>query len=101
LYGYDSAGNMTSMTRRLITSPTTSTDYISTYEYDKLGRRTAAVDPRGSRTEYQYDDENRLTKVRYGVVPSTTLVLQETKYEYDTLDRLTKQTTGCCRTTTY
>lgn len=100
-YGYDTVGNMTSVTRRLVTGPSTYIDLTTTYEYDKLGRRAAAVDPNGSRTEYQYDDENRLTTVRYGVVPSTTIYLQQVAYEYDSLNRMTKQTGGCCRSTTF
>ncbi len=100
-FGYDVIGNLTSVARRLVTGPATSTDFITTYEVDKWGRRTAEIDANGSRTEYTFDLEGRTTRIRYGVIPASTVFLQEVAYDYDPLGRLIRQTGACCRVTNY
>jgi RHS repeat-associated protein len=74
---------------------------FTTQEYDKLGRRVAAIDQNGKRTEYRYDDLGRLTGVKdarnqwteYGYNEQGQLIFQEdandrrTSYEYDPLGR--------------
>jgi RHS repeat-associated protein len=73
----------------------------SLVEYDTLGRRVAAIDQNGKRTEYRYDDLGRLTGVKdanlnwteYGYNELGQLIFQEdandrrTYYEYDQLGR--------------
>jgi RHS repeat-associated protein len=74
---------------------------FSSQEYDTLGRRVAAIDQNGLRTEYRYDDLGRLTGVKnalnqwteYGYNEQGQLIYQEdardrrTYYEYDALGR--------------
>ncbi len=72
-YGYDQAGNRTS-----VTTPAGTT----TYGYDELNRLATVVDATGT-TTYGYDDVGNLASVAY---PNGTA----TAYTYDGLNRLTK-----------
>ena len=99
-YHYDGTGNMTATAQRLWPTPTTSTDYVTRFEYDAVGRRKVQVEPNGVRTEYVYDVENRLVKMKHGILLGST-PLTEISYEYDPMNRLLKETDATGRYTAY
>ena len=72
-YGYDAAGNRTSVTD--------GNDHATTYEYDDLNRLEATLDPLTHRTEYGYDRVGNRT-VMTDANGFTTF------YSYDALNRL-------------
>ncbi|MCW2541934.1 MAG: hypothetical protein JWN95_3659, partial [Frankiales bacterium] len=81
-YGYDGAGDMTSMTD--------AAGNQRTWTFDVLGRQTAAHDPNAGNTSVGYDDADRLTSTTDA--RSVTLA-----FSYDALDRKTSEnltTTG-------
>ncbi len=82
-YTYDELGRLTEVTVAYGTADAATTRY----EYDASGNRTAVVDQLGRRTEYEYDNANRLVLVTYAAhVPSESTT---TKYIYDFHSRLT------------
>jgi RHS repeat-associated protein len=91
-YGYDLAGNRTTMTdgagsqsygydnSNRLTSVVRGTQSFS-YGYDTAGRLANRTYPDGSQTSYGYDDDSRLT--------TATKSGNTTTYSYDAADRLT------------
>lgn len=70
-YDYDSAGNINEVYRQITTG---SLDFLSSYEYDKLGQLTEATDSRGTET-FTYDTA--------GNILSRTLAGDMVTYSYD------------------
>ena len=70
-YDYDSAGNINEVYRQITTG---SLDFLSSYEYDKLGQLTEATDSRGTET-FTYDTA--------GNILSRTLAGDTDTYSYD------------------
>lgn len=68
-YEYDNLGRLIS----LITAKGTSDEAIERFEYDNAGNRTALIDANGHRTQFGYDNANRLTQVKSPVVANTAL----------------------------
>lgn len=73
------------------------------YEYDSADNKTAFIDEIGRRTEYDYDDLNRLIKTTLADPDGEEVELEspELFYEYNALGRLTKETDALGRTTSY
>ena len=93
---YDSLGNLIETTQRAHSPSGTTTDYVTSYGYDALGRRISMVDPRGFRTEWVYDLEGQLKQLRSGIAPGAT-ALDVVTYEYDDLNRRTRETDAAGR----
>lgn len=70
-YDYDAAGNINEVYRQITTG---SLDFLSSYEYDKLGQLTEATDSRGTET-FTYDTA--------GNILSRTLAGDTVTYSYD------------------
>ncbi|MFG3053820.1 fibronectin type III domain-containing protein [Kitasatospora sp. NPDC048239] len=85
-YGYDPAGNQTSVTDPL--------GHATTVGYDALNRRITATDPLGRLTGYTYDKAGRIT----GVTDPTGAA---TGYGYDTTGNLTTRQDPNGHTTGY
>lgn len=85
-YGYDAAGNPTTVTDPL--------GDVRTTAFDGDNRRTAVTDPTGAVTTYTYDADSRLTGVTAPDGGSTT-------YGYDTVGNLTTRTDADTHVTTY
>ena len=79
-YGYDNAGNVTSMT-----NPDNQT---TTYTYDDVGRLSTLVDPGAGTFQFLYDNNGNRTRITY---PGGGRL----DYQYDNVDRLLSiQATG-------
>jgi YD repeat-containing protein len=64
------------------------------FEIDALGRKTAAIDPKGFRTEFSYDENGNLTctvdaNAQAGLQPKNSLGCSESR-QYDELNRVTR-----------
>src|SRR5208337_5284928 len=74
-----------------------------TYEYDLMGNKTASTDSYGNRTQYDYDDCNRVTRITFPKVE--TISGSTEKYtierEYDIFDNVISETNQNGRTTTF
>ncbi|MCW5958626.1 MAG: RHS repeat-associated core domain-containing protein [Pyrinomonadaceae bacterium] len=77
-FSYDALGRQLTQTRA---------GAVMSYEYDAVGNRTKRTDYAGRITNYEYDNLNRLKKIIYGEVSSTTPNL-EAVYTYDDISRL-------------
>jgi len=108
VYGYDSAGNLTSArdvtgTTTMVYDPATNLlmriDYpgghFFTFEYDAVGRRTKRTDQDGNVENYFYDAAGRLDHMTDG---TDSLIV---RYEYDDAGRLSRKTLGNGVYTTY
>ncbi len=81
-------------------------DLITIYLYDDLGNQTAIIDPANRRTDYEYDDLNRVFKITnplngetiytYDAVGNRTQIVnpksQIVTYDYDALNRVVTTT---------
>ena len=85
-YGYDSNGNLTSVTDPLSKATTRS--------FDALNRLVASIDPLSGKTQYQFDANDNLAQV-------TDPRSANTVYTYDGLGNKTKQTSPDTGVTTY
>ena len=85
-YGYDSNGNLTSVTDPLTKATTRS--------FDALNRLIASIDPLSGKTQYQFDANDNLAQV-------TDPRSANTVYTYDGLGNKTKQTSPDTGVTTY
>jgi RHS repeat-associated protein len=120
-YGYDAAGNRTSVTDAVSHTMTYEYDDLNRlegvvdpltnrteYGYDRVGNRTVMTDANGFTTFYTYDDVNRLILIDYpapdpdvtfgydgvGNRVAMTDTTGTTHYVYDPLYRLTEVTDG-------
>ncbi|MEU3036536.1 DUF6531 domain-containing protein [Streptomyces griseoaurantiacus] len=106
-YGYDPAGNPTTVTDPLGGVTTTAFDAVgnvtkqtdadkraTTYGYDKLDQLTKVTDPDGAVTTYAYDTVGNLTK-------RTDANAHATTYGYDAARRLTTVSDPLDRVTSY
>jgi len=82
---YDGEGNLISQLSAV--------GATTAYEYGPFDRPTAMTGPDGTRTEFAYDHELRLTSVVYGGLTW--------RYEYDAVGRLTAETDYNAATTSY
>lgn len=80
-YGYDLAGNRTSLTTTV-----GSQTFVTTYSYDALDRLEIVTDPQGRIYRHEYDPSGNRSLVSY---PNSV----ETHYSYDGLNRLKTLTT--------
>jgi len=96
--------------------PNTATTLLTQYGYDAAGNRTSLVDPLGQTTSFGYDNLNRLTGVSYsdGVTPNVSYGYDAngnranmvdgtgtTTYSYDEMDRLTSVVSAGPKTVGY
>jgi RHS repeat-associated protein len=88
-YGYDAAGDLTSVTDALAANDT------ATYTYKPNGRISTATDAMGHVTTYTYDANGNLKKV----TPPAPLGV--TKFTYDSLSRIATMTDGVGNVSTY
>lgn len=113
-YGYDSVGNLTSLTSaegrkttytyylsgqvKTVTDPRGNVEgadpakYTTRYTYDDANRVTSVTDPRGNTTAYAYDKTGNLRQV-------TDAKSRTTVYDYDDAGRLTTVTDPAGKTT--
>ncbi|MEV0754584.1 LamG-like jellyroll fold domain-containing protein [Streptosporangium sp. NPDC050280] len=116
-YGYDAAGQLTSVTNERDYVTTATYDALGravrvtdpgpsgpggawTSEYDMLGEELATVDPTGARSEATYDDLGRqITATRIERKPTT--AAHTTTLTYDTAGNLTKAVAPGNKTTNY
>ncbi len=84
-FTYDPLDRMLSQTRAGATM---------SFEYDAVGNRQKRTDYAGRVTHYEYDNLNRLKKIKYGdpVTPGTPV--QEATYNYDDISRLVSAING-------
>ncbi len=73
-YGYDNAGNRTSLTTAAGTTA---------YNYNAAGELTTSTDPSNTTTTYGYNNDGQLTSQQVGSAPATT-------FAYDPLGELTQ-----------
>jgi RHS repeat-associated protein len=121
-YGYDADGNRTSLTTSAgtaayqfdganrLTRVTDPAGGQTTFGYDASGNRTTALRPNADRTLYDYDDRNRVTRVRHEREDGTPIGSfaytlspdglrtkvdelggRSAEYRYDALDRLVEE----------
>lgn len=83
-YGYDDAGNQTSVTVDPGSAP--HLNETTTYNYDELNRVVAITDPLGRSTTYAYDSRGRKTSETRGATLTESGIT--TAYTYDDLGRL-------------
>jgi RHS repeat-associated protein len=82
-YGYDSAGDVTSVAYSSPGNPHTS------YEYDAVGRVTKMTTPSGNATSYSYDDDDRMKTIS-PPSPAGLVILDFTMHvSYDNYDSTT------------
>ncbi|MFJ8359753.1 DNRLRE domain-containing protein [Streptomyces sp. NPDC093984] len=93
-FGYDSFGNLTTVTDPKGVATTTAGDYTTTYAYDSYGELTKATDANSHATSYTGFGPT-------GYPNTITDALQNsTKYEYDERGRVTKVTDANQKVTT-
>jgi RHS repeat-associated protein len=79
---------------------------VTSTEYDRVGNRTATVDARGNRTDYGYDELNRLSEVRQSEVEvfdhaHVSQLRPEISYGYDAVGNLVSVTDPLGNVSTY
>jgi RHS repeat-associated protein len=83
-YGYNTLGNLTSVTQGTLNS--------RTYAFDSLSRVTSDTEPESGTTTYTYNTDSLLTqRVRPKVNQTNSAVTTSTNYVYDSLHRLTQR----------
>ena len=91
-YETDSQSEDFGLLRSVTLASDTADEVTSSFEYDAAGNLTAVIDPLSRRTEYVYDDLNRLIAVTQpdpdGAGPQ---VAPETTYQYDSNNNLVSQ----------
>jgi RHS repeat-associated protein len=112
-FGYDTKGNLTSITNPAPLG-------TETFTYDTLSRVKTATDGKGQTTTYTYDTLDRVTKIQLSgtAIPTVTYTYdangnmltrtstitgtsKQTTYTYDALNRLTKETRPDTTSTSY
>ena len=86
-FKFDKANNVTQVVSGQSSNPANSNVQTVTYEYDRLYRQTAIIDPAGGTTKLAYDSGNN-------VVVKIDAVRNVTQIAYDPLGRATKLTEG-------
>ncbi len=87
VYSYNSAGNPVSITTRTGSLTNTSSDRVTDYTYDSLGRMTGETAPDGKTKSYEYDLQGRKLKI-------TDAANVQDIYTYDAFDNVTSRTRG-------
>ena len=87
VYSYNSAGNPVSVTTRTGSLTNTSSDRVTAYTYDSLGRMTGETAPDGKTKGYEYDLQGRKLKI-------TDAANVQDIYTYDAFDNVTSRTRG-------
>ena len=85
-FGYDAAGNLTSVTDPAGNATTTAGDFTTTYTYDNFGQLATATDANGNITRYSSYDANGYPQV------ITDPKLKLTQFVYDARGNVTKVT---------
>ncbi|MEU8286703.1 DNRLRE domain-containing protein [Micromonospora sp. NPDC048905] len=94
-FGYDTVGNLTSVTDPKGTATSLEGDYTSSYAYDPFGRMTKATDANKHSTDYaDYDPVGYPRKI-------TNPLTEVTKYTYSSIGSVLTVTDPKERTTTY
>jgi len=84
LYGYDSLGEVTSVTQPGGSCVTGSRKLCTTITYDSLSRPLTVTDGKGQTTTYTHDKYDRITQILYnGTTTCNTLAGTCLKYTYD------------------
>ena len=103
-FTYDNLGRLDTVTSpRGNVTGATATDYQTRFVYDAVGNRTDLYAPRGGRTTWAYDDDNRLQSLvdpRGYVAPNTPAAFT-TSYTYDHAANLTRATDPLGNQTNY
>ncbi|MFL6054039.1 MAG: DNRLRE domain-containing protein, partial [Actinoallomurus sp.] len=93
-FGYDTEGNLTSVTDPNGTATATAGDYTSTYTYDTYGQLQTAVDANGHTTYYKSYEKNGFPQT------ITDAAGKSTDYVYDDRGEVTDLTDALRKTTT-
>lgn len=109
-YGYNPAGNLTSLTGPPMPTQTdtaqtpVTTRPVTTYGYDSYGDQTAIMDPNGGITTGTYDGAGRvtaLTEPSYTPPGAATAITATSTYAYDGMGNLTSSTDPAGNTTSF
>ncbi|MFB7087470.1 RHS repeat-associated core domain-containing protein, partial [Streptomyces sp. NPDC056296] len=93
-FGYDTFGNLKTVTDPKGVATTTADDYTTTYEYNSYGQLTRAVDANGNPTTYSAFDATGYPET------ITDALAQATKFVYDERGQVTKVTDAYDKVTT-
>ncbi|MFE0802559.1 DNRLRE domain-containing protein [Streptomyces sp. NPDC058812] len=93
-FGYDTFGNLKTVTDPQGVATATADDYTTTYDYDSYGQLTKAVDANGNPTTYSAFDATGNPET------ITDALAHDTKFVYDELGQVTKVTDAYDKVTT-
>ncbi|WP_235023924.1 golvesin C-terminal-like domain-containing protein [Streptomyces sp. WAC05374] len=93
-FGYDSFGNLKTVTDPKGVATTTADDYTTTYEYDAYGQLTKAIDANGNpTTNSEFGPTGYPAKITDALGKATSFVYDERGQVRETTDALGKKTT--------
>jgi YD repeat-containing protein len=85
-YSYDRNNRLVKVTKPLLQE--------TTYEYDAVGNRTAVLDTKGQRIEYEYNEINRLITVRYYYPGDHSTPVKTVDFTYDDIGNISTYNDG-------